>query len=431
MIKEIKNNRLYFDGCDTVELAEKYGTPIFVFSENDILNRINELKKDFIEKYGNCRVAYASKAFCSVGMLKILDREGLSADVVSGGELAVAVKAGFDPERVEFNGNNKLPKEIDMAVSYGVGRIILDGLNELPLIEEACKKYDKKANVIVRITPGVAASTHDYIITGKKDSKFGIPLDDDVFYPVIKSVIDSPYVEFTGLHMHIGSQLFTVSEYQDSLDVMLECASEIKKRFDYDVKELNLGGGFGVTYTDEERKPFSFFMDPLMEKIISWSKDLGIERPAVVIEPGRSVIAEAGITLYTVGQIKEVRGVRKYLSIDGGMSDNIRVALYDAEYSGVIANKAEETCTEKVTVCGKCCESGDIIIKDLQVPGNVEMGDILAVYTTGAYGYSMASNYNNNPIPGAVLVRDGKSDWLIKPQTYEQIIENQVVPAFL
>ena len=306
MIKEIRNNRLYFDGCDTVELAKKYGTPIFVFSENDILNRINELKKDFIEKYGNCRVAYASKAFCTVGMLKLLDRENISADVVSGGELAVAVKAGFNPERVEFNGNNKLPKEIDMAVSYGVGRIILDGLNELPLIEEACKKYNKKMNVMVRITPGVAASTHDYIITGKKDSKFG---DDDVFYPVIKAVIDSPYVEFTGLHMHIGSQLFTVKEFTDSLDVMLDCASEIRKRFGVDIKELNLGGGFGVTYIDEERKPFSFFLDPLMEKIISWSESEKVERPAVVIEPGRSIIAEAGITLYSVGQIKEVRGI--------------------------------------------------------------------------------------------------------------------------
>ncbi|MBQ7724067.1 MAG: diaminopimelate decarboxylase [Lachnospiraceae bacterium] len=431
MIKEIRNNRLYFDGCDTVELAKEYGTPIYVFSENDILNRLRELKTDFIEKYGNCRVAYASKAFCTVGMLKILEKEGMSADVVSGGEIAVAKAADFPAERVEFNGNNKLPKEIDMAVSYGVGRIILDGLNELPLIEEVCKKYDKKVNVIVRITPGVAASTHDYIITGKKDSKFGIPLDDDVFYPVIKSLIDSPYVNFYGLHMHIGSQLFTVQEYLDSVEVMLECASEIKKRFSFDVKELNLGGGFGATYTDEERKPFSFFLDPIMEKIISWSKDINIERPAVVIEPGRSIIAEAGITLYTVGQIKEVRGIRKYLSIDGGMGDNIRVALYDAEYSGVIANKAEEPVKEKVTVCGKCCESGDIIIKDLLVPEGVEMGDILAVYTTGAYGYSMASTYNNNPVPGAVLVKDGKSEWLVKPQTYEQIIENQVVPSFI
>ncbi len=353
MIKEIKNGRLFFDGCDTVELAEKYGTPIYVFSENDIVNRLRELKKDFIDKYGNCRVAYASKAFCTVGMLKILEKEGMSADVVSGGELAVAKAADFPAERVEFNGNNKLPKEIDMAVSYGVGRIILDGLNELPLIEEACKKHGKKVKVVVRITPGVAASTHDYIITGKLDSKFGIPMEDDVLYPVIKSVIDSPYTEFHGLHMHIGSQLFTTKEYMESLEVMLTTATEIKRRLGADTHEMNLGGGFGATYVDEERKPYSFFLDPMVERIKEWSEDIGMERPTVAIEPGRSIIAEAGITLYTVGQIKEIQNVRKYVSIDGGMGDNIRVCLYDAVYTGCIENNADGRCTEKVSICGK------------------------------------------------------------------------------
>lgn len=431
MLREIKNGKLYFDGCDLTEIAREYGTPLYVFSENDIVSRFEDLKRDFSDKYGNCRVAYAAKAFCTKGMLKIVEKCGASVDVVSGGEIAVAKAAGFPADRIEFNGNNKLPSEIDMAVEYGIKRFILDGVKELPLIEEACKKHDTKVNVVVRITPGVAASTHDHIITGKLDSKFGIPMEDDVLYPVIKAVIDSPYAEFLGLHMHIGSQLFTNEEYIKSLEVMLDCAAEVKKRFGVAVKELNLGGGFGVTYIDEERKPYSFFLDPLMERIISWSAELGIERPVVAVEPGRSMIAEAGITLYTVGQIKNIKNVRKYVSVDGGMGDNIRVALYDAEYTGVVANKAEEPCTEKITVCGKCCESGDLIARDIMVPESIEAGDILAIFSTGAYGYSMASNYNNNPVPGAVLLKDGVAAWLIKPQTYEQIMENQVIPEWL
>ena len=431
MIREIKNGKLYFDGCDTTALAKEYGTPLYVFSESDIESRFAELKKDFIEKYGNCRVAYASKAFCSRGMYKLLEKSGFSIDVVSGGELAVAMSVDFPADRIEFNGNNKLPSEIDMAVKYGVRRFILDGTKELPLIEEACEKYDKKVKVVVRITPGVAASTHDYIITGKLDSKFGIPMEDDVLYPLIKNVIDSPYTDFQGLHMHIGSQLFTTKEFMESLEVMLTTATEVKRRLGEDIMEFNLGGGFGVTYTDEERKPYSFFLDPMMERIIEWSKDMGLERPKVSIEPGRSIVAEAGITLYTVGQIKEIKDVRKYVSIDGGMGDNIRVPLYDAVYTGIIANKAEEPCTDKVTICGKCCESGDIIIRDLLIPESTEAGDIVAVYSTGAYGYTMASNYNNCPIPAAVLVKDGRHALLIKRQTYEQIMENQLVPEWL
>ncbi len=428
---EIRDGKLFFDGCDSTALVKEYGTPLYVFSENDIESRFEELKRDFTGKYGRCRVAYASKAFCTRGMYKLMDRSGFSIDVVSGGELKVAMSVDFPADRIEFNGNNKLPSEIEMAVDYGVERFILDGTRELPLIEEACRKYGKKVKAVVRITPGVAASTHDYIITGKLDSKFGIPMEDDVLYPLIKEIIDSEYVEFHGLHMHIGSQLFTTKEYMESLEVMLTTATEIKRRLGADTHEFNLGGGFGANYVDEERKPYSFFLDPMMERIIEWSEEIGMERPVVAIEPGRSIVAEAGITLYTVGQIKEIKGVRKYVSIDGGMGDNIRVPLYDAVYTGVIANKADEECTDKVTVCGKCCESGDIIIRDLMVPESVEAGDIVAVFSTGAYGYSMASNYNNNPIPAVVLVKDGKSGIMVKRQTYEQIMENQVIPEWL
>ena len=428
---EIKSGRLFFDGCDTVELAREYGSPIYVMSYNAIMDRLNELKEEFTGKYPNTRVAYASKAFCTVGMYEILKKAGACIDVVSGGELYAAEKAGFPAEHVEFNGNNKLPSEIDQAVSYGVGRIIVDGLNELALIEDACKRGDKKMNIMLRITPGVAASTHDFIVTGKKDSKFGIPLEEDIFLPIVKQIVESDYLNFTGLHMHIGSQLFEYDAYLKALNILMDWAARIKTEFNADVKEVNFGGGYGVTYTDEKRPPYSFFMDPMMEVLQKRAEEIGIERPAAVIEPGRSIVAEAGLTLYTVGQIKDIPGIRKYVSIDGGMGDNIRVALYQAEYAGILANKAEEEADEVVTVCGKCCESGDILMKDTKLPKSVEAGDILAMYSTGAYGYSMASNYNNNPIPGVVLVRDGKSAWMVKPQTYEQILQNNVVPAFL
>ncbi|MCR4868514.1 MAG: diaminopimelate decarboxylase [Lachnospiraceae bacterium] len=428
---EIRDNRLYFDGCDTTELAEKFGTPVYVMSYSEIMRRINELKEQFTEKYPSSRIAYASKAFCTTGMYEILKKAGACIDVVSGGELYAAQQVDFPAECVEFNGNNKLPEEIDQAVSYGVGRIILDGLQEIELIEAACKKYQKKMNIMVRITPGVAASTHDYIVTGKKDSKFGIPLVEEIFLPVIKQVVDSEYLEFVGLHMHIGSQLFENDAYLQALDVLMDWVARIKDEFNVTVKEVNFGGGYGVTYTDEERKPYSFFMDPMMERLQKRSEGIGIPCPVAVIEPGRSVVAEAGITLYKVGQIKEIPGVRKYVSVDGGMGDNIRVALYQAEYKGIVANKAEEPLEETVSLCGKYCESGDILIPEMKIPSSVKQGDIIAVLSTGAYGYTMASNYNNNPIPGVVLVKEGKAAWMVKPQTYDQIIQNHVIPDFV
>lgn len=430
-LREIKNNKLYFDGCDTTELAKKYGTPIYVMSQNGIEERINELKEQFTNKYPRTRIAYASKAFCTEGMYAILKKAGVCIDVVSGGEIYAAKQAGFPAEHVEFNGNNKLPKEIDTAVEYGVGRIIVDGLQELPLIIESCKKYKKKMNIMIRITPGVAASTHDFIVTGKKDSKFGIPLEKEIFLPIVKQILDSEYLEFTGLHMHIGSQLFENDAFLKALDVLMDWAALIKTEFNADVKEVNFGGGYGAEYTTEERKPYSFFLDPMMELLEKRSKAIGIERPEAVIEPGRSIVAEAGITLYTIGQIKEIPGIRKYVSVDGGMGDNIRVALYQAEYEGIVANRAQEPKDDKVSICGKYCESGDIIMTDIMVPKSVKMGDIFATYSTGAYGYVMASNYNNNPIPGVVLVKGGKSAWMVKPQTYEQIVQNNEIPDFI
>lgn len=426
IIREIRDNTLYFDGCNTVELAKEYGTPLYVYSENDIRNRIDQIKQDFTEKYPNTRAAYAAKAFFPLAMAKFMEQEGMCVDVVSGGELYTAIKAGFPAERIEFNGNNKQPAELEMAIDYGIGRIIIDSLQELKLIEKICADKNKTAKVLFRITPGVKSSSHDYIVTGKKDSKFGIPLDEDVIMPQVKAAIDSKYVDFYGLHFHVGSQLLDNGSHLQALDIMLDLVTKIRTAFGYEVKELNVGGGFGVTYVDEERPSYGYFMAPIMEKIEKYYSDLNLERPAVVIEPGRSVVAEAGISLYTIGSIKDIRDIRKYVSVDGGMTDNIRPALYQAEYTGVIANKAEEPKDDVVTICGKCCESGDILIRDLHC-AKAESGDIFAIFSTGAYGYTMASNYNKNPIPGVVFVNAGESRLVVKPQTYDDMLRNEIL----
>lgn len=430
MKKEIKNNTLYFDGCNTLDLAKEYGTPLYVVSESEIVNRCSQLRKVFINKYENCRVAYASKAFICTAMAKIMEREGMCLDVVSGGELYTAIQANFPPEKVEFNGNNKLRSEIEMAVDYGIGRIIIDGLHELDLIEEVCKAKNKKMKVLYRITPGVKSSSHDYIVTGKKDSKFGIPLDNEVIMPAVKKAIDSKYVDFYGFHYHVGSQLFDNNSHIQALEILMKLIKSVKNEFGYDTLEINLGGGFGVTYVDEERKPFEYFLDPLMELIKKEFKAMEMAMPNVVIEPGRSMIAEAGLTLYTIGETKDIKDIRKYVTVDGGMTDNIRPALYQAIYDGIVANKAEEEKKDLVTVCGKCCESGDILIKDIKI-AEPKKGDIFAIFSTGAYGYTMASNYNRNLVPPVVLVNKGKSSIIVKGQDMDDLLRNDVIPEYL
>lgn len=426
MIRQIKQETLYFDGCNTVELAKKYGTPLYVISETEIIDKCKEIRTSFLQKYDKTRAAYAAKAFLTVSMCKIIEREGLCIDVVSGGELYTAIKANFPAEKIEFNGNNKSIDELELAIDYNIGRIIVDGLDELNLIEEICKEKNKKMNILYRITPGVKSDSHDYIVTGKKDSKFGIPLDDEIIFPAIENAIKSEYVRFMGFHFHVGSQLHDNSSHLKALETSLNLIQKTKERYGYVTPEINVGGGFGIKYTDDDhKKPYSYFLDPIMEKINAFSTKLNIERPEVVIEPGRSIIGEAGITLYTVGTIKDIKGIRKYVSVDGGMTDNIRPALYQAKYEGIAANKANQPKTDTVTICGKCCESGDVLVRDAQV-APLKRGDIFAIFSTGAYGYTMASNYNKNSIPAIVLVRDGKSQIMVKRQTYDDMIKNEI-----
>lgn len=430
MITEVRNGRVFIDGCDTVELAGKFGTPVYVYSQSDIEDRFRQLKKCFLDSYPKNRVAYAAKAFCTAAMMKLAEKEGMCVDVVSGGELFTAIKADFPPECIEFNGNNKSLSELELAVDYGIGRIIIDSLQELALIEKICAEKGRKMKVLFRVTPGVKSDSHDYIVTGKKDSKFGIPLDDDVILPYTKAAIESEYVEFLGYHFHVGSQLFDNTSHLQALDIILNLVKKVKEDLGFETRELNLGGGFGITYTDEERKPYSYFLEPMMKRIEEFFKEENMELPAVVIEPGRSIVGEAGINLYTIGSIKDIKGVRKYVSVNGGMTDNIRPALYEAKYTGQLANKADLPCTDVVTICGKCCESGDILIRDLKIP-EPETGDILVIHSTGAYGYSMASNYNRNTVPGVVFAKNGAAEWAVRPQSYEDMTGNDVIPVML
>lgn len=427
---ETKQGTLFFDGCDVTELARKYGTPLYVYSESVIESHFEELRRDFLDRWPGSRVAYAAKAFCTLGMCRLVRRAGLCIDVVSGGELHTALAAGFPPERIEFNGNNKLPQELELAISAGVGRIIVDGAGELERIERLCAAMDRRVAVLLRITPGVKADSHDYIVTGKKDSKFGFTLDEDVLYPAVKRAMDAPHVDFLGFHFHIGSQLFDRVPYIQATEAMLDVVGQVRERFGVTVSELNLGGGFGITYTDEERKPFRYYLDPMLERIGARFDQWKEPRPAVVIEPGRSIVGDAGMTLYTVGEIKEIKGVRKYVCVDGGMSDNIRPALYQAVYRGVLANKMDAEDREQVTVCGKCCEAGDILVRDISLPP-AERGDIFAQFCTGAYGYAMASNYNNNPVPAVVLVSRGRDELMVRRQSYDDIIRCQLIPRSL
>lgn len=427
MHREIQENTLYLDGCRATVLAEQYGTPLYIYSQGEILGCIAQLRECFLDRWHNSRVAYACKAFCTPALLRLLQREGLCIDVVSGGELYTALKSGFPAEYIELNGNNKTFAELELAVESEIGRVIVDNPQELTLLEKICQSKRKRIKILYRITPDIQVDTHDYIVTGNKDSKFGLTIKEEYLYPALEKAIRSSWTEFLGLHIHLGSQIFSEEPYLRATGIMLKIMRELRNRYGFVTRELNLGGGFGICYTNEQRRPFSDFLEPVMDQIRDFCWEEGFPLPALVIEPGRSIVGEAGTTLYTIGTIKEIPGVRKYVAVDGGMTDNIRPALYRAAYYGILANRAEEIANETVTICGKCCESGDILIRDIRLPA-VRSGDLLAVFSTGAYGYSMASNYNLNPIPAVVLVSNGRSTCIVRRQSYDQLLENAVIP---
>lgn len=427
---ETINNELWVDGIPAASLAKTFGTPLYVYSYEMIQRKINELKTEFIDRYDSVRVAYAAKAFTCSAIFKIMMDAGFCIDVVSGGELFTAISMGFPPERIEFNGNNKSTEELKMALDYGIGRIIIDSADELSKLIQITEERKQTIKVLLRITPGVSVDSHDYIVTGKKDSKFGVPADKKIIYPMIEEMQRNKFIDLLGFHFHIGSQLLTNESHISALEMILSIVLESKTDIEFVTKELNFGGGFGINYVDESAKPFHYYINPMMNILHTFCTENKLAIPEVVIEPGRSLVGEAGITLYEVGVSKNIPGIRKYVSVDGGMGDNIRPALYQAKYSAACVDRIKSNTNETVTISGKYCESGDILINDISLP-LLETGDIIAVFSTGAYGYSMANNYNRNLIPGVVLVRESKADFIIKPQTYEDLLRNDTIPDFI
>ena len=430
----IRENDLYAEELKMTELAERFGTPLYVMSETLMRSRFAEIKKDFLDKYRSYNAtgrdgvfaAYAGKAFLPKAMCRLVKEEGFCLDVVSAGELRTALSCGFPAERIGYHGNNKSYAELDEAIEAGIGRLIVDGLDEIDIVIKLAEGHGKKQAVLFRVSPDVSADTHAHISTGKRDSKFGIPMDENILYPLIQKAIESPHVVFRGLHFHIGSQIQSSEPYIEATGKVLDIICEIKKRFGADVEEMIIGGGFGIRYTkDEERKPFSYYLDPVMKKVKEFCEKKGITPPDVGIEPGRSIVGDAGVTLYTVGSVKAIPGGTTYVSIDGGMSDNIRPALYGAKYEAMIANKAGEPASGKVTVCGKLCETGDRLIDGAEL-ASAERGDTLCVFTTGAYGYSMANNYNKTPKPAVVFISGEGAKVVVRRQSIEDMTANEI-----
>ena len=413
-------------GCDLVDLANEYGTPLYVFDEATIRSITNSYK-DAFKEYQNMRMMFASKAFMTKAICKIMEQEGFGLDLCSGGEIYTAHSAGFDMSKTMFNGNNKTYEELSMAIEYGIGTISVDNFFELALLNSIAESNNKNIRILLRITPGIECHTHEYIQTGHLDSKFGFDLTQiDEAIELIKEEYKN--LELIGLHAHIGSQIFEKQVYFDEVSVLFKEMRRIKDTHGIELTEVNLGGGLGIKYTQND-KPISVYeiAQTIIDAIKLNTKKYELKEPFVFIEPGRSIVGTAGVTIYTAGSSKQVPDGRRYQAVDGGMSDNARPSLYQAEYTVEVANKPNETETEKITIAGKHCESGDILAKDITLP-IIEEGDVICFYNTGAYGYSMSSNYNRVLKAAAVLVNNGKSDIRINRQTYEQLCESDVIP---
>ena len=422
-----EKGNLTIGGCDVVELANTYGTPLYVMDETLIRQNCKEYKEALEACYdGNGMVLYAGKAFSSRAICKIVAEEGLGLDVVSGGELYTAMQAGFPADRIYFHGNYKSEAEIRMGISYGIRSFAVDNAYELNMIQKIGAELGKVVEISMRLKPGIDAHTHDFIMTGQIDSKFGVAIENGEAMALVKEALAMPNVSLRGIHCHIGSQIFDYAPFEAASVVMLEFVNQIKQETGYEITELNLGGGYGIPYLEEhDPVPFGAYIKAISAKVKAYCAEHNLKVPYILMEPGRSIVASAGITLYTVGCVKDIKNVRKYVLVDGSMADNPRYALYGAEYECLIANRPTAEKTEVVTIGGRTCESGDILIKDYKMP-EVQSGDILAVLATGAYNYSMSSNYNRLPRPAVVLTKEGTSRVIVKAETYEDVIRNDV-----
>ena len=417
---------LEIGGCDLTELAEKYGTPLYVIDETTLRNICRDYKSAF-SKYEKVNMMFASKSLCTMAISRILHQEGFGFDVVSAGEMFTVYKAGVDMSKVLFNGNNKSFDELTLAILIGVGRISVDNFFELDLLNEVAKSHNKTVDILLRITPGIECHTHEYIQTGHLDSKFGFDLTqiDEAVELILNSYTN---LKLHGLHAHIGSQIFETKVYHDEIEILVKEIARLDEKFNLKLDEINVGGGLGVKYTGSDCPPSTYQIADVIIKSLNESVEkYGIEPPSLFIEPGRSIISTCGVTLYTVGSSKQVPKGRRYVAVDGGMADNPRPSMYQAEYTAEIANKKEDAALQTVTIAGRFCESGDILIKDIELP-EPEEGDILCVYNTGAYNYSMASNYNRVQKSQMVLVNNSKSDIIINRETLEDLISHDVIP---
>jgi diaminopimelate decarboxylase len=418
-----EKGHLEIGGCDTVELVEHYGTPLFVYDELTLRKNMERYRLAFSQHTQNYEIIYAGKAFMCLALCEILKEERLSLDVSSGGEIYTAWKAGFPLKNCYFHGNNKTPDEIRLALNLGVGRFVVDSFCEMDLLEELSSEVDKQVEVLIRVTPGILPSTHAYIQTGQVDTKFGFGLSGNLALQALQKLLEGyPHLKPVGLHIHIGSQIFVLHSFVKAIEVIVDFMKEANEKLGFECGELDLGGGLGISYqVSDEPSTIEEFVKLVVEKVREETEKKNLPFPKIMVEPGRSIVGQAAVTLYRVGTIKEIPGVRTYISVDGGMSDNLRPMLYGAVYEALIANRAGERPTSRITIAGKHCESGDILIKDAYLP-MPRVGDILCTPSTGAYGYAMANNYNRQPRPGVILVKEGRAKAIIRRETYDDLI---------
>ena len=417
-------------GCDTVELAQRFGTPLYVMDEQCLRLTCRDYRRAFESRYPNVHISFSSKAFTTAALCRIVDQEGLGVDVSSGGELRTALHAGVAPDRIFIHGSNKSHAEIEMAVVNRVGRLGIDHLDEIDALQEVAGRHGAELNVLIRVAPGVTADTHTHIQTGKVDTKFGFSLAGGAAIEAAAKVLKAPSLRLHGINCHIGSQILDLDPFREAAAMMVDFAAQVRDSLGLILIDLDLGGGIGVRYREGDQPPS---LDEYAEAVTNTVKERcqirGFPLPRLIQEPGRKIVGEAGTTLYTVGVVKEIAGVRTYVSVDGGLSDNPRPALYDARYEAIVANKARQPCAHTVTIAGKHCET-DTLISDIEVP-QLATGDIIAVQTTGAYNYSMASNYNRLPRPAVVLVRDGEADVIVERETLDDLLRQDRIPPRL
>ncbi|MGD0154057.1 MAG: diaminopimelate decarboxylase [Thermacetogeniaceae bacterium] len=422
---------LEIGGCDIVDLARSYGTPLQVIDEELLRRNCREYREAFRFDGQDDLVFYASKALLVKALSRIIQEEGLGLDVVSGGELFIALQAGFPPENIVLHGNNKSPSEMEYALASGVGRIVIDNYFELETLARLAEAKGCRPAVLLRVAPGIEAHSHEYIRTGQTDSKFGFTLANGDVFRAVQVALKATHLNLKGLHCHIGSQILELEAFRHTAAVMVELLQSLHGRYGWTAAELDLGGGLGVYYTAGDEPPaIAHYAAAVRESVEQSCREHDYPRPRILVEPGRSVISTAGATIYTIGAIKDIPGVRKYVSVDGGMNDNPRPALYQAKYEGLLVNKASQPPQEVVTVSGRCCESGDILIWDLHTP-LVASGDLLAISCTGAYTYSMSSNYNCLPRPAMVLARDGHADLIVSRETCDDLVKHHQTPGRL